>query len=318
MDLNRLALQRCSHLIDNGDRYRVEVHRYRSGVRVADCGVSAPGGLKAGVCLAEVCLAQLGSVTLVNSDSDVWPGLAVQVETDHPIFACMVSQYAGWQISSEKYVAMGSGPMRFARRGEELLQTLDLSRLLGASNAVGVLESGGLPPEEVCLKLAGRCKVSPSELTLLVAPTASLAGTIQVVARSVETALHKMHELKFDIQRVVSGWGNAPLPPVAKDDLSGIGRTNDAVLYGARVTLWVRGDDESLAELGPQIPSNASSDHGRPFKSVFEHYNRDFYKIDPMLFSPAVVQLINVDSGRVFQFGELRPDVLRQSFEDGG
>jgi methenyltetrahydromethanopterin cyclohydrolase len=147
-----------------------------------------------------------------------------------------------------------------------------------------------------------------------VARTASLAGTVQVVARSVETCLHKLHELGFDLSRVQSGYGLAPLPPVAADDLTGIGRTNDAVLYGGAVTLWVRGDDASLEALGPRVPSCSSSDHGQPFVTVFEKYGRDFYKIDPLLFSPAEVTFVNLDTGRTYRFGQLRADVLRQSF----
>ena len=36
---------------------------------------------------------------------------------------------------------------------------------------------------------------------------------------------------------IVSAHGTAPLPPVAANDLAAIGRTNDAILYGARVIL---------------------------------------------------------------------------------
>ncbi|HUG68985.1 MAG TPA: methenyltetrahydromethanopterin cyclohydrolase, partial [Pirellulaceae bacterium] len=151
-------------------------------------------------------------------------------------------------------------------------------------------------------------------LTLLVAPTASLAGSIQVVARSLETALHKLHEIGYDIHRVRSGFGSAPLPPVAANDLAGIGRTNDAVLYGGEVTLWVTGDDDSLREFGPQIPSSASPDHGQPFAEIFARYDHDFYKIDPLLFSPARVVLNNLETGTSMRFGEFEPQVLRASF----
>ncbi len=115
--------------------------------------------------------------------------------------------------------------------------------------------------------------------------------------------MHKLLELDFDLSRVVAGTGTAPLPPVAGDDLTGIGRTNDAVLYGGRVTLWVRGDDESLAAIGPRVPSAASPDHGRPFAEVFEHYERDFYRIDPLLFSPSEVHFVNMDTGQLHRFG---------------
>ena len=129
-------------------------------------------------------------------------------------------------------------------------------------------------------------RVGPSQVTLLVAPTASLAGGLQIVARSVETALHKLAELEFDLTRLISAHGTAPLPPVAANDLAAIGRTNDAILYGARVVLAVTGDDASLAAIGPQVPSSASRDYGEPFASIFARYNSDFYAVDPNCSAP--------------------------------
>src|SRR5690606_27559706 len=134
-----------------------------------------------------------------------------------------------------------------------------------AARVVGILESPKLPTEEAAQLIAEACHVEPAAVALLVAPTASLAGSLQVVARSVETALHKLHELKFDMTRIHSATGSAPLAPVAGDDLTGIGRTNDAILYGGRVSLWVTGDDDSLEALGPQVPSSASASYGEPF-----------------------------------------------------
>jgi methenyltetrahydromethanopterin cyclohydrolase len=224
----------------------------------------------------------------------------------------MASQYAGWQIAEGKFFAMASGPMRAAARKELLFEQLGYEEQ--ADRVVGVLETSKLPPDDVCEKIARQCSVAPRDLTLLVARTASLAGTIQVVARSVETALHKMHELGYNLKKILSGFGSAPLPPVAADDLAGIGRTNDAILYGGEVTLWIRDDDAVLSEIGPKIPSSASRDFGEPFAAIFERYGRDFYKIDPLLFSPAVVTLMNLKSGRTFRYGELRPDVLAKSF----
>ncbi|MFM8274179.1 MAG: methenyltetrahydromethanopterin cyclohydrolase, partial [Gemmata sp.] len=134
------------------------------------------------------------------------------------------------------------------------------------------------------------------------------------VARSVETALHKLHDLSFDLSRIVAGHGAAPVPPVPADDLVAIGRTNDAILYGAKVTLWVRTDDEVLEALGPKVPSSASRDHGKPFAEVFGNYGGDFYKIDPMLFSPAEVEFRNLKTGRCHRFGKVEPALLRRSF----
>lgn len=312
MNLNQIALARCEQLVNRATQLHIAVLRDETGARIIDCGVHVPGGLEAGIGLAEVCMAGLGKVDLVPGNSELWTGPAVVVRTDQPVAACLASQYAGWQIAGEKFFAMGSGPMRAVRGREALFEKIGRKELADA--VVGVLEAGKLPHEDVCHHVAEECGVAAENLTLMVAPTASIAGSIQVVARSIETAMHKLHEVGYDILRVRSGFGVAPLPPIAANDLVGIGRTNDAVLYGGEVTLWVTGDDESLREFGPQIPSSASSDHGQPFAEIFERYDRDFYKIDPMLFSPARVILNNLETGTSLRFGEFDSQVLHESF----
>src|SRR5438477_5448316 len=107
---------------------------------------------------------------------------------------------------------MVSGPMRAVYAKEDLFK--DIPGKEEATCAVGVLESRKHPTEDVVASLVGRLPTTVEKMTLLVAPAASTAGTVQVVARSVETALHKLHELKFDLAQVVSGYGLAPLPPV--------------------------------------------------------------------------------------------------------
>jgi methenyltetrahydromethanopterin cyclohydrolase len=278
------------------------------GGRVIDAGISAEGGLEAGLWLARLCLADRATVSLTRGEA----GLGVQVASDDPIAACMASQYAGWQVSVEKYFAMGSGPMRAAYGKEALFDDIGLRE--SPEVAVGVLETRKMPPPEVMAYLAERTRVAPERLTVAVAPASSLAGTVQVVARALETALHKLHELKFDLAKVVSGVGYAPMPPVGKDDLQAIGWTNDAILYAGVVDLWVRAEDDEVASLGPKVPSSSSPMHGQPFAEIFRTAGGDFYKIDPMLFSPAVVRVINLTTGRRQVFGKMAEDVLDRSF----
>lgn len=278
------------------------------GTHVLDCGTA---GLAAGVQMARACLADLADITLVPSPFADLPGPAVQVMTDHAVKACLASQYAGWQVKAGKYFAMGSGPMRAASAREPIFA--DIGYKEEPPCAVGVLETGKLPTEDVVAAIVEKLPTCVEKLALLVAPTASVAGSLQVVARSVETALHKLHELKFDVTKVSSGYGVAPLPPVAKDDLTAIGRTNDAILYGGRVTLWVRCEDAELEAIGPKVPSAASKDHGALFAELYARYG-NFYDIDPMLFSPAEVTFVNLNSGRAFCFGKVEPGLLRKSF----
>lgn len=292
---------------------RIAVHTLASGARVIDAGVDVLGGLAAGCALAELCMGGLGHVELTTLviGGESWPG--VQVWTDHPAEACMASQYAGWAINPEGFFAMGSGPLRAKARVEKELFG-KLGYVEDATRGVLVLEGRTLPTDAVARWVAGKAGIQPSGITFAVAPTASLAGGVQIVARSIETGLHKMDTLGFDVRKVVSAIGTAPLPPVAKSDMRAIGRTNDCVLYGAQARYTVRADDEELHSLAERLPSSSSADYGTPFYDVFKRYDSDFYKIDPLLFSPAEVWLTSVSSGRTFHAGRLNPDVLRASF----
>lgn len=307
--LNERSARILQNAVSNADDLRIEVSQLAQA-KVLDFGVKSPGGIEAGLVLARTCMAGLGHVDLHAAGSliDV---PQVFVRTDHPLAACLQSQYAGWKIATDDFFAMGSGPMRAAAASEELFDEFPAQE--DGPVCVGVLEAGSLPTE-AAIQTVREKLTKHAELFLAVAPTASQAGNIQVVARSVETAMHKLHELKFPVDVIVSGTGTAPLPPVANDDLAGIGRTNDSILYGSVVNLWVRCEDELIEEIGPQTPSNSSSSHGQSFLSLFKEANHDFYALDKALFSPAVVIFHNLTSGRSFRFGTLMPELLNRSF----
>lgn len=284
------------------------------GATVIDAGVGVSGSLQAGLWMARVCLGDAALVELASEDADRYASdTAVRVQTDWPLEACLGGQYAGWPVSIDDYFAMASGPMRMARGREEMLLQLGLRE--SASEVAGVLEATSLPPAAVIEAMAQQCGVEPRGLALLVAPAGSLAGSIQVVARSVETAMHKLHVLGFDVRCVYSAAGTAPLgAPARPDDIvGGIGRTNDAILYGGRVTLWVDCDQAAVDAVAEAVPSSASKDHGRPFAAIFKDYDHDFYQVDPLLFSPAVVSIVNRRSGISRLHGRIETDVLRAS-----
>ncbi len=310
--LNPRAQLLLEQLLRETVERRIETIEVDGGGLVLDAGVHVSGGIRAGLDLARISTSALAEVTIAPGEVGGTATPMVQVFTDHPVAACLASQYAGWQLSEGDFFAMGSGPMRAAAGSEALFDTIGYRE--DATRVVGVLEGRAIPTPEIVRTIAEGCTVQPSAVSLLIAPTASVAGSIQVVARSAETALHKLAELQFDLTRIQTAYGIAPLPPIAADDLSAIGRTNDAILYGGRVVLEVTGDDESLRELGPKVPSGASEAHGRPFGEIFASHNYDFYAVDPHLFSPAEITFRNVDTGKSFAFGHCAPDVLKQSF----
>ena len=315
-ELNHRASQLLERVASAASDFRIRETTVQEA-RIFDFGIRAEGGLDAGQALAEICMAGLGWASILPGDVGglSWPH--VFVTTDHPTAACILSQYAGWQISAEGFFAMGSGPMRAVYAGEELFDKFDYREEPIA--VVGVLEGRKLPNAAVVQYICERTGITSDKLSLLIAPTASQAGNVQVVSRSVETALHKLLELGFDVRQVQSACGSAPLPPVAADDMAGIGRTNDAILYGSKVTLWVRAPDALLAEIGPSVPASSSSAFGKPFLKISSRMRAATSdKIDRHLFSPAEITFCNLDSGKVHRFGHTEPAIVTASFGIGG
>jgi len=312
LSLNDRAWRLADDLAARAAELHVRSFTLGNGTRVIDSGIDLCGGYGAGLALAEICMGGLGHVSYqpVIIGGESFQG--VQVWTDHPAASCMASQYAGWAVKVGSFFGMGSGPLRaHARVEHELFAKLGYAEM--ATHGVLVLETRTLPTDEVAAWIADRSHLDPSQLTLVVAPTASIAGCVQIVARSLETGLHKMDVVGFDVTRVVSGIGTAPVPPVAKSDLSGIGRTNDCILYGAQARFTVNAGDDELAALAQSLPATASRDYGTPFSEIFKRYDNDFYRIDPLLFSPAEVWLTSLASGRTFHAGRLNLDVLKAS-----
>ena len=310
--LNQRSLDVLQSHQDRFDELEVRLTTCLSGASLYDFGVEHLGTVGGGLLLAKISLGDLADVVVCNSHLSHSPFPSVHVRTDHPVTACIAAQYAGWPVSHGKYFAMGSGPARMLRGREPMLELLGLTE----SSEVGVviLESGKLPDPDVVESIAAECGLAAKQLHICVARTSSLAGMIQIVARSVETTLHKLFELGFDLRSIRSGVGWAPLPPVAPDDLTALGWTNDAILYGTKSFLIVESSDQTLRGLRDRLTSDTSRDFGRPFLEIFNQYNRDFYQIDKLLFSPAAVTINNVTTGNTFAYGQLHEQILNKSF----
>jgi methenyltetrahydromethanopterin cyclohydrolase len=318
LSIHALSAPLVQRLIDEARQLRVLVSHSAEGARIVDAGIAAPGGLEAGRLIAEICMGGLGQVRLLPGSGA--SRLTVSVGCLEPVLACLASQYAGWSLSAGEgkgaFHALGSGPARSLARKEPLFAELGYTDQTSAGSAL-VLEVDQPPPAAVIDKVCRDTGLAAEQLTFILTPTRSLAGNLQVVARVLEVALHKAHALGFELTHIVDGWGAAPLPPPGADFLSGMGRTNDAILYGGTIQLYVRGTDEAAARLAQQLPSSHSRDYGKPFGQVFKEYKYDFYQIDPMLFAPAAVTVSNLDSGHSFAAGAINEDLLCQSFGTG-
>jgi methenyltetrahydromethanopterin cyclohydrolase len=315
LSLNRRAAALVRGVIEDQAALRIRVEPTPDGATIVDAGIDCPGGIEAGLRIAEICMAGMGRVQLCDGGPFArWPRM-LQVHTSDPVIACLGSQLAGWQLSSGGFHALGSGPARALAAKEALFEELEYRD--EADSACLVLEVDKRPPAALIAKVAQDCGIEPGGLTLILTPTSSLAGTVQIVARVLEVALHKLHELRFPLEQVVDGIGAAPLPPPAPSFVAAMGRTNDAIIYGGRVQLFVRGSDAEARKLAETLPSTGSRDYGRPFAEIFAGYKGDFYAMDRLLFSPAEVTVTALDSGRSFTGGRLDAELLDRSFGGG-
>lgn len=314
--VSALAAPLVEGLISRRGDLRLGVTYLEQKSTIIDAGVENPGGLEAGRRIAEICLGGLGSVRLRAANGTGPWNWWLDVHASNPVLACLGSQYAGWSMAhgggKDAFHALGSGPGRAVGSSEPLFE--ELAYRDRADSTVLVLEVNKIPPEPLVAEIAEKCGLYEENITFILTPTSSLAGAVQIVARVLETALHKAHALKFPLNAIVDGAGSAPLCPPAPDFLTAMSRTNDAILFAGQVHLFVQSTDEEAEALAKQLPSSASADFGRPFGEVFQAANFDFYKIDPMLFSPASVAVTNMRSGRTFHAGEIRLDLLNESF----
>jgi methenyltetrahydromethanopterin cyclohydrolase len=316
ISVNQCAAAPLALLRAHAQRLRVTIAQEERGVTLIDAGIQALGSIEAGLLTAEVCMGGLGEVRLLPGERAGWPSW-VSVRSSQPVLACLASQYAGWSLAASKeetggkrFFALGSGPAR-ALAGKEDLFT-ELGYRDHADHGALVLEVDRLPPTVIVDKLLRDCALAPAGLTLVLTPTTSLAGTTQVVARVLEVALHRAHELGFALSHIVEGSACAPLPSPCADGVQAMGRTNDAILYGGQVHLSVRGDADAAQQLALKLPSLNSRDYGRSFAQLFTDAGYDFYKLDGALFAPAEVWVSHLESGRTWHAGQLNMPLLHQ------
>jgi methenyltetrahydromethanopterin cyclohydrolase len=313
LSVNKEAKKLLNKLLTHANKYGVIVKKTKQGATLIDAGIKAKGGYEAGKIITEICLGGLGKANIhVGQYGDMHlPSILVQ--TDHPAIATMGSQFADWQIKHDDFFAIGSGPARaLARKDTQLYQKIGYKDK--ADTTVMVLETGTQPPEPVIKEIAASCQVPIKGLSLILAPTTSIAGSTQVSGRIVETGIHKLMKIGIDPRKITTAIGTAPIAPVHPKFIVAMGRTNDAILYAGHAHYNVTGySDEELKKMVRKAPSSTSKHYGQPFQQIFKEASYDFYKIDPNLFAPASVSICNLSTGRVLEAGMANIEILKRS-----
>ncbi|MDR2623417.1 MAG: methenyltetrahydromethanopterin cyclohydrolase [Methanobrevibacter sp.] len=317
VSVNVEAKKFVDKLIDNAEEFDVGVSKLNNGATVIDCGVNVSGSFTAGELYTTVCLGGLAQVkvSIPGDLSDNFSLPIVSVKTDFPAISTLGAQKAGWSVNVGDFFALGSGPARaLAKKPAETYDEIDYED--DSDIAILTLESDKLPDEDVTEQIAKESNVNPENVYLLVAPTSSLVGSIQIAGRVVENGTYKMLEaLHFDVKKVKFAAGSAPIAPIDPDPLKAMGKTNDAVLFGGRTYYYIKSEEgDNVKEMTEKLPSSAADGYGKPFFDVFKKADFDFYQIDKGMFAPAEVVINDLRTGEIFKAGYVNSDLLKKSF----
>lgn len=312
ISLNKNCEKIVNKLISNSEIFQLKVYKGPKKCTIIDAGISSVGSIEAGLEISKICLGGLGQVEISPHDFSKDISWSINVRASHPVLACLGSQYAGWSLNHNDFFSLGSGPGRAIAQREDIFKELKYKD--NHDKPILVLEVDKEPPIEIVEKVSNDCKVLPKNVCFILTPTTSISGNLQVISRVLEVAIHKVHELGFPLERIINGMGQAPVPPVAKDMITGMGRTNDSIIYGGTVCLSVSGPSSDVKNLAKDLPSFNSKDYGKPFEKIFKEYNGDFYKIDGALFSPAKVIVNATETGETFISGKINSKLVEKSF----
>jgi methenyltetrahydromethanopterin cyclohydrolase len=305
--LNRMALELADEALEFTEELEIGAFELDNGATVLDFGVDQPGGLEAGLLLAELQTAGLATIQTRVDDVAGATFPHVELACDRPGIALLGAQKAGWELSVEDYEALGSGPARALVARESEYQALDYVDAF--EFAVLALEGERLPTEAAAEQVADLADVNTESVFLAAYRTGSVAGGVTAAARAAELALFRLYELGYDPTKVMTASGSAPVPPVATDEEVAMGRANDALAYGGRVHLTVEEDFENFEG----VPSSAAETYGEPFADIFADADWDAGSLEEGVFGPAQVT-IDVEGGPTYALGETREDLLAESF----
>ncbi len=313
ISVNKQVLPIVQRLLSDSELLGVSVSKTEEGTTIIDAGLQSSGGIEAGRLITEICLGGLARTSVQTRMYGSHSLPVIYVETDMPLISLLGSQFAGWNIKVGEFRALGSGPARaLALKPKHVYESIGY--VDEADSAIIALETSTLPSEEVIAKISSACGVAKGKLTIIIAPTSSLAGSVQVSGRVLEVGLHRLMNLGLDISSVISSYGFSPVAPVHPDARKAMGRTNDMIIYGGVAAFTLSENDEGrLKTLLEAAPSTRSHEYGRPFYEIFKNAGYDFYKLDPGLFAPAVFCLNNVTTGSVFSAGEINLDLIERS-----
>ncbi len=278
----------------------IEFNTEAGKITIIDLGVNSKLEDKipetVGISVAESSMGGLGRVSIKNNR------IFVDMEKE-PAVAALSCQLAGWGMEINGKKALGSGPARIpAKKPSGLIDRIGYHEI--SEKSALILETEILPDEKTCKRILE--ETNSDELIIAAFRDKSMAGLINVIARVVEVGLYRLDRVGYNVNKVISARGNAPIPRITEDIMF---TSNDAIIYGGIVEIKVNDWDENLTEKAVSLSSRV---YGKTFKSLFQEARGDFYRIDPEIFAPAELTVTDVAGNREYHTGRVNDEILRK------
>lgn len=319
LSVNKLAFNLVKKLINEHERLKIKIIKLRNGAKVIDTGIKALGSLEAGLIVSKISLGGLANVFILPTSYGETTLLSIYVNTDHPSIAILGSQLPLLSLFKvDEYSAILSGPGKtlikeLDQRSKELFEKIqyrDKSKI-----AIFILQSNEVPNEKIAKYLAKQCKVSPKNLYLIITPTNSIVGSIQVSARMIEITLWRLFSIfKFSMDKIVAASGSAPISPIYPDVWKRLGITpDDMLMNGSKVVLFIKPEKtDDLQYLVKNMVIESTKAYGKSFYEMLEEANFDFYKIDHSSVAPAQLIIYDLLNGKIHEAGKLNIDFIKR------
>ncbi|MHA2365070.1 MAG: methenyltetrahydromethanopterin cyclohydrolase [Candidatus Hodarchaeales archaeon] len=238
-----------------------------------------------------------------------------------PAILTLGSQFSGWRLqskgSSKKssfFTASASGPGRLlSQEPKKLFKKLKYSEKNSKQSVLILETSNGHIPADIISFISRKCKVLPKNLGIILTSANTNVGSILGAARVVEMAIYRAINEGFPPFSIMNATGTAPVVPTQKAStpVEATAMLVDAIAYAGKVELEVQGiSDEFINQHISKLISSYSTYYGTLMITNLRKSFQFPREIAIRLLAPSVISIINKNTGKIHQTGELDPQKL--------
>lgn len=327
ISVNNLALRIVKDMVKRCGELNIEVSELKNGTTIVDCGINVVGGFEAGILATKIACGGLLDAHISEESYGDLTLPTLFMRTDNPALSIAVCQ-SNWfglfpslfALKENEYSALSLGPAKaLAQEPKEVFDKVEYEDK--ADVGVLVLQADSMPDEKVSGYIASKCKIPPENLYLVIAPTASIAGSVQVSAHVLEDSLWRLTEyLDYEYSKVKFVTGSSPISPVYPEIWRRPGITPDDMIRNAgRIHFYLyssEGDD--LQKIVDEMIIEKTQAFGKPFYEILNSgiFSRGLDKKtlgrEGWTYVIAEAMVTDLRTGKIYKAGKIHVNLIKK------